>query len=175
MITSLDQTSKCHFLLPSTPHITEPLWMPMRMLRSTCRINNSSKNHKLFKARARALSTHTESAAYFRVAACVCYYVIQLVSVCCALQLGPINIRCSCIFSQSLNTLKGNEPGEFPRSAAQKIIYMHVFSFFFSFGTCLSLLAHESLTHIFAAALLLLFFVCHCRSRCCCSHCLLVC
>lgn len=35
MITSFDQTSKCHFLSPNTPHITEPLWMPMRILRST--------------------------------------------------------------------------------------------------------------------------------------------
>lgn len=36
IITSFDQTSKCHFLLPNTPHITEPLWMPMRIFKSTC-------------------------------------------------------------------------------------------------------------------------------------------
>lgn len=37
IMTSFDQTSKCHFLSPRTPHITEPLWMPILMLRSTYR------------------------------------------------------------------------------------------------------------------------------------------
>lgn len=35
IITSLDHTSKCHFLFPSTPHITDPLWIPILMFKST--------------------------------------------------------------------------------------------------------------------------------------------
>lgn len=35
IMTSFDHTSKCHFLLPRTPHITDPLWIPIRISKST--------------------------------------------------------------------------------------------------------------------------------------------
>lgn len=41
-VTSLDQTSNCHFLRPSTPQCTRPVWIPTRMFTSvpvTFRIN----------------------------------------------------------------------------------------------------------------------------------------
>lgn len=34
-VTSFDHTSNCHFLSPSTPQCTRPLWMPTRMLTLT--------------------------------------------------------------------------------------------------------------------------------------------
>lgn len=34
-VTSLDQTSNCHFLSPSTPQCTLPLWIPTRMFTFT--------------------------------------------------------------------------------------------------------------------------------------------
>lgn len=34
-VTSLDQTSYCHFLRPSTPHSTRPVWRPTRIFKST--------------------------------------------------------------------------------------------------------------------------------------------
>ncbi|KAG7253618.1 hypothetical protein CRUP_027259 [Coryphaenoides rupestris] len=34
-VTSLDHTSNCHFLRPSTPQCTRPLWMPTRMFTLT--------------------------------------------------------------------------------------------------------------------------------------------
>ena len=38
-VTSYDHTSNCHLRRPSTPHRTEPEWIPMRMSRSTCKMN----------------------------------------------------------------------------------------------------------------------------------------
>lgn len=34
-VTSLDQTSNCHFRRPRTPQSTRPVWMPTRMFRMT--------------------------------------------------------------------------------------------------------------------------------------------
>ena len=38
-VTSYDHTSNCHLRRPSTPHRTEPEWIPMRISRSTCKMN----------------------------------------------------------------------------------------------------------------------------------------
>lgn len=38
-VTSYDHTSNCHLRRPSTPHRTEPEWIPMRMSRSNCKMN----------------------------------------------------------------------------------------------------------------------------------------
>lgn len=96
MITSLDQTSKCHFLLPSTPHITEPLWMPMRMLRSTCKINKR-KIHKICKARARCnCDTHSKCCILSRAPSLLtaCLLLHDTVSMCLSVSLSSSVSAC---------------------------------------------------------------------------------
>jgi hypothetical protein len=38
-VTSYDHTSNCHLRRPSTPHSTEPEWIPIRISKSTCNIH----------------------------------------------------------------------------------------------------------------------------------------
>ena len=54
MVTSLDQTSNCHFRSPSTPHSTDPECTPIRIASSTC----ENVNYIIIHASHIKLQTH---------------------------------------------------------------------------------------------------------------------